>query len=172
MMSKETEMILSGEARKLEARKRRWDPWPVSIIAFFSVAICGFAAFIVFCNRHPADLVAENYYEQELRYQGQMERVQRARDSAAARVSYDAAAEVITVALAANGGGAPVAGRIQLYRPSSVKLDRELRLAPDANGVQKVDARTLERGLWAVRVSWTAASREYFVEEKIMVRGG
>ncbi len=171
-MSQVTGSTQSEGLEKQAAPKRRWDPWPVSIIAFFSVAIAGLATFIVFCNRHPADLVAENYYEQELRYQGQMERNQRARESAAAaKVNYDSAAGVITVALPGRGASAPVAGTITLYRPSSVKLDRELKLEPDASGLQKVDARSLEPGLWAVRVSWTAEQQEYYVEEKIVVRG-
>ncbi len=162
-----------GTNKDSALRRRRWDPWPVSIIVFFSVAIAGCAAFIVFCNRHPADLVADNYYDQEVRFQGQMERRDRAQHSPdRATIKYDSTAGVIAIVVPGQQGAAAVTGTIQLYRPSSVKLDRELKLQTDANGLQAVDARTLAPGLWAVRLSWTAQNQEYYLEAKIVVPGG
>ncbi len=162
-----------GPARTAQpGATRRWDPWPVSIIAFFGIAIPGFAAFIVFCNQHPADLVAENYYDQEVRYQGQMERVQRAQQSPAPiTVSYDRATQAIVIALPESLQASGVSGTIHLYRPSSVKLDRELKLAPDSQGLQKIDARGLAPGLWSVRLSWTAQNQQYYKEQKLVIGG-
>jgi hypothetical protein len=81
----------------------RWNPWPVSIIVFFTVALLSCGAMIVFCNRHPADLVAADYYEQEVRYQGQIERLQRAQQRGQlASVAYDPAQRQITVSLPPN----------------------------------------------------------------------
>ncbi len=152
--------------------KRRWDPWPVSIIALFALAIPGFAGFIIFCNRHPADLVADNYYDQEIRYQGQMERMQRARQSPVrASVTYEASTRAILIKIPSPDVG-PITGKIQLYRPSSVGLDRELKLELDAAGVQRVDARALAAGLWQVRLSWTAQQQDYYIDQKLVVGGG
>ena len=63
---------------------------------------------------------------------------------------------------AAAGAGRPrqSAGSIELYRPSAAGMDRAVRLEPDANGVQRLDAAGLAPGLWQVRVSWTAEKRE------------
>ena len=44
------------------SKPARFDPWPVSIVAFFSLAILGCGTFIAFCSRHPADLISPNYY--------------------------------------------------------------------------------------------------------------
>ncbi len=152
---------------------RAWSPWPTAILAFFAVAIAGLAAFIVFCSRHPADLVEADYYEQEMRYGQQLDRIERTqRSSQAARVSYDDSTRTISIILPAQQAANHVAGTIQLYRPSSSDLDREFKLEPDAGGVQKIDVRAMNPGLWKVRISWTAGREEYFVDQKIVIRPG
>ncbi len=149
---------------------RRWNPWPVSIIAFFAVAITGCATFILFCNRHPADLITANYYEQEVRYQAEMERLQNAQQHAAtASVSYDAAGRRITVALPPSYAQAGATGTIRLYRPSALDLDREFRLALGSNGSQTIDATDLLPGLWKVRVAWTANQEEFLIDRQIVI---
>lgn len=138
-------------------------------MVFFFVAIIGCGTFVTFCTRHPADLVAADYYEQEVRYQGQIDRLQHAQQNAqTATVTYDEASKIICVSLAANSQGKP-AGSIQLYRPSATDLDRQFKLAPDEKGVQTIDARSLLPGLWKVRVSWTTGKKEFFLDQKIVI---
>ena len=149
----------------------RWNPWPVCIIAWFTLAILGCAAFIFFCNRHPADLVAPDYYEQEVRYQGQIERIQRARQRARlASVTYDAGQKLIRVALPPGQALGRASGSIQLYRPSAMDQDRQFELQPGRDGVQNLDAAHLRPGLWEVRVSWTVGGQDYFIDQRVVIR--
>ena len=149
---------------------RRWNPWPICIISYFTVAIVGCTTFIIFCNRHPADLVAADYYEQEVRYQGQINRIQHAQqDAQSASVSYDAAARMILVRFPPRQSATSLTGTIQLYRPSAVNLDQQLKLAPDSRGIQQIDAAALKPGLWKVRVSWTDKNQEYYTDQKVVI---
>lgn len=154
--------------RKTAERPPGWNPWPVSILTFFSVAIVGCAGFVIFCARHPSDLVAPDYYEQEVRYQRQIERLQNARQYAQqAAVSYDVARNQIRICLPAARANAT--GTIHLYRPSAAGLDRQVRLALDPEGTQTIDAAALAPGLWKVRVSWSEESREFYLDRSITV---
>ena len=156
----------------IPSTRPRWNPWPVSIIAFFTLAILGCGTFVAFCNRHPADLVAADYYEQELRYQGQIDRIRHAQQNArSASVTYDAAGRCIRICLRPGQSSAHAAGQIQLYRPSAASLDRELKLAPGADGVQTIDASALAPGLWQVRVSWRVEQQDYFMDQKVVITG-
>jgi len=149
---------------------RRWNPWPASIIAFFVVALIGCGTFVAYCNRHPADLVASDYYEQEVRYQGQINRLQHAQQNAhLASVNYDSSHKCIQITLPPNQSAAKAVGTIQLYRPSSMNLDRQLELGIDANGVQRIDAARMSPGLWKVRVSWSVDRQDYFVDQKVVI---
>lgn len=148
----------------------RWNPWPTAIVVFFGVAFAGFASFIWFCSRHPADLVATDYYEQELRYQGQIDRIQNAqKDAADARVTYDAPSRSLVISLPPTAAGVPSRGVVQLYRPSAVKQDRQFALQTDPGGLQRIDAASLSPGLWRVRVSWTAGKQSYFIDRKVVI---
>ncbi len=150
-----------------------FNPWPISIIIFFTVAFTVCASLIVFCSRHPADLVTADYYEQEIRYQGQIDRVQHAKQRAeATRVTFDPGTRLISIALPRTKSQSPPVGHVQLYRPSAVNLDRQLKLEPNASGVQTIDASTLLPGLWKVRVSWTVDQQDYFIDQKIVVSRG
>jgi len=148
------------------------NPWPAGIIATFALFIAGTVGLVILSARNHVELVSPDYYERELRYQEQInrrERTQALPDQA--RVSYDAAQGSIFVALPA--AQARVAqGRIQLYRPSDARLDREVPLALDGKGIQRLDAKQLHAGPWNVRVQWSVDGKEYFLNRSIVVSPG
>jgi hypothetical protein len=148
----------------------RWNPWPVSIIAFFTVAILGCVTFVTFCSQHPADLISPNYYEDEVRYQAQIDRMKLTQQQAAgASVSYDAATKHIKLSLGSDKSGSKASGQILLYRPSALNQDRQLQLNLNTKGEQILDGASLLPGLWRVRVSWTMDQNQYFIDRQIVV---
>jgi hypothetical protein len=149
---------------------RRISLWPISIISFFIVAIIGCFSLVVFCSRHPADLISANYYEDEVKYQGQIDRLQHTQEHAAsASVQYDNQTRSITVSVPVEVASASPSGQIQLYRPSALNLDRTIKLELSAHGSQTIDAAKLLPGLWKVRVSWTVADRQFFMDQKVVI---
>ncbi|HXP59194.1 MAG TPA: FixH family protein [Dongiaceae bacterium] len=144
--------------------------WPYGIILTFVLFISGTATLVFVACSQKVDLVSDDYYEQELRYQQQVDRLDHTQNlHGAAAVTFDPAALSITISLPATPVQLPILGRICLYRPSDVRLDREVALAVDAAGTQHVDASKLQTGLWRVRVFWTADGKDYFVDRSIVV---
>lgn len=145
------------------------NPWPIAITAFFVTAILFFIAFIGFAMRQREDLVSTDYYEREIRYQSQLDSMNRSQSLAAqAVVTFEPAQRAIMITLpAAQTRGAT--GSIQLYRPSDARLDRNVALALNAEGIQRLDARELPDGLWKVRVKWSAAGQDYFVDQPVIL---
>jgi nitrogen fixation protein FixH len=116
------------------------------------------------------DLVRPDYYEQEIRYQSQIDRVERTRRAAAeANIAYDPARNRLTIALPPAQAVGPITGTIELYRPSASALDHSLPLKVDSSGLQSLDTAALAPGLWRVRVSWTAGKEDYHVEKKVII---
>ena len=148
--------------------KPKFNPWPYGIIAFFGLLFCGLAGVVVIAATHRESMVSENYYEQELKYQEQIDSAVRAQKSGA-RIQFDARAGKLTVAVPAGQAGRELAGAIEFYRPSSPALDRNVPLAPDAGGSQTVDVSKLATGLWQVRVKWIADGESYFLEQRIVI---
>lgn len=148
---------------------RPFSPWPISIVALFAIFIGGLIAFIVFATRQRDDLVRADYYEQEIRYQEHIDRINRTQDSApTAAVRYDAREQRITIELpTAHVQGS--SGQVHLYRPADARLDRQLPLAVGTDGVQHLDARDLRAGLWKVRVEWSVAGEEFFIDRSVVL---
>ena len=143
--------------------------WPTAIIGFFVVAVLFLGSFILWAMRQREDLVSADYYEREVRYQGQLDSMNRSRALAAQTVvTFEPAQPAIVITLPpAQTRGAT--GNIQLYRPSDAGLDRNVPLALDAAGIQRLDAKDLRDGLWKVRVKWNVGGKEYFVDQPVIV---
>jgi hypothetical protein len=144
--------------------------WPFGIITAFVLFFCGIATVIVIAAAHHETLVSDNYYDQELTFQNQIDGAARAQKSGAA-ITSDATNGFVVITLPAAQLAAKLSGKIEFYRPSEPKLDREFLLEPRADGVQTLDVSRLAAGLWLVRVNWLAGGENYFLEQKITVAG-
>src|SRR5262245_14670744 len=137
-------------------RKGNRNLWPHAIVAWFVIFASAMAAWIAFATRQNMDLVRTDYYEAEIRYQSQLDRLNRTAPlRSKVAIHYRAAAREITLRLPAEHATSHPAGRIHFYRPSEAALDFELPLTIDAQGPQRIDARKLPAGQWKVRVEWT-----------------
>ena len=108
------------------------NPWPIAITGFFVIAILFIVTFIAFALRQREDLVSADYYEREVRYQAQLDSMNRSQTLAAhAVVTFEPKRQTIVITLpVAQIQGAT--GNIQLYRPSDARLDRDVPLALNA----------------------------------------
>jgi nitrogen fixation protein FixH len=146
--------------------KSKFNPWPYGVIGFFVLLICALAGVVVIAATHQETMVSENYYEQELKYQDQIDSAARAQ-KCGANIQVDAAAGKLLVTVPAEQVARKLSGTIDFYRPSSAALDQELSFAPQADGKQEMDVSKLAAGLWLVRVRWNASGQEYYLEQKI-----
>jgi len=142
--------------------------WPLGIIAAFVLLFAGIIVVIVIAATHRDTLVSENYYENELKFQGQIDSATRAK-TAGATLAYEAAAGRIVVFIPVAQLAANFSGGITLYRPSASGLDRQVLLAPGADGVQSLDVSKLTPGPWLARVAWKSGGQDFYLETKFVV---
>ncbi|MDR3456689.1 MAG: FixH family protein [Verrucomicrobiae bacterium] len=144
--------------------------WPLGIIGAFICLIVGLTTVVAIAVTHRETLVNNNYYEQELKFQDQIDSIARTQKSGAA-IHFDAASARLTITLPAAHLAQKFSGTIELYRPSESKLDREFPLEPKADGTQTLNLSQLTTGLWVARARWEAGGEKYFLEEKISLGG-
>lgn len=145
-----------------------FNPWPYSIIGFFVLVVIAVVVWVVFCIGHSTDLVSADYYEQEVEYQDQIDRLKRTESlGAKASISYEAGADAIRIRLPLAHAASNSDGMIHLYRPSEAGLDQKLPLVVGESGEQLIGTATLRPGLWRVRVSWINEGQEYFMNEEL-----
>lgn len=147
-----------------------FNPWPYALSAFLGLFVACVVGFGIWAVRQKMDLVGPDYYEQEVRFQTQIDR--QARTLAMGQpveIAYSHDSNRISIALPSTHAQATPTGQIRLYRPSDASLDRTLPLAVDATGRQELDASALLQGRWKVRVDWTSAGSEYTAEKTLDV---
>jgi nitrogen fixation protein FixH len=148
----------------------RTNPWPYAIIGWMLLFGTGMAAWVVVAVRNDPELVRPDYYEQEIAYQKQIDRLSR---TAAVRgevsVAYENVQQQIALRLPAAHLEGQLTGTIHFYRPSNAKLDFHVPLTLDASGAQRVPAANLQAGLWKVRVSWTSGGQEFFHDQSLVL---
>jgi len=150
--------------------KPSFNAWPLAIILTFVIFISGTVSLVVLACSQKVDLVSNDYYEQELKFQGQINRQQNAWElTAPIQVAYDAATRKICLRLPSEHASRQVNGRIALYRPSDARSDCQVELKLESDGTQSFDASGLSPGLWRVRISWTAGQRDYYSDQKLVV---
>ena len=144
--------------------------WPLGIFAAFGLFFIGMASVVVIASTHREHLVKADYYEQELKFQAQIDSADRAKKSGAV-ISFAANTGEVFIKLPVAQIPQNFSGTIQLYRPSEPGLDHELQLEPQADGTQILDVSKLASGLWIVRVKWLADRQNFSLEQKIAVAG-
>ena len=112
------------------------------------------------------NLVANDYYQQEIEFQNQMDAISNAQNLPTPinmlidRTAMAAAFEF--------PGSLPVEGEIHFFRPSDNTLDQKIAIKLDSGMTQAISIGHLRRGLWKVKIKWHDGTKEYF-EEKVLV---
>ena len=146
--------------------------WPVAIISFFVLVILSIVAFIVWAVRQDMDLVRSDYYTQDINYQQQFDRDQRAKQlNSAATIDYDEPAQKIVITLPATQSHHNTTGFVHFYRPSDASLDRTVELAVNKDGTQQIDTKPFSAGHWKIRVYWKVNEEEFYFERAIILGG-
>ena len=148
----------------------RRNPWPIAIVTYFICFGAFTAGLVVFAARQNEDLVSNKYYDEEIRYQGQINKNTRASAIAdQVHVTYSLGTAQIQVQLPLPETTQVSSGLIRFYRPSDASQDREEKLALDATGNQLIDAKSFAQGYWKVRLEWTAEGQEFALEKPLLI---
>jgi len=143
--------------------------WGNLLILVF-LAFGGMISYMVYrCMQTPVDLVASEYYKDELSYQQVIDARQRAeRLSGSVDLRQEGAG--LTLYMPKEMEHEELTGSIQLYCPSDAGKDRRFVLHVDDAGRQNIDMDQVKPGRYTVRVRWEGRGEQYYVEEPLTIR--
>ncbi len=134
------------------------------------IAFVLFAAFILYmvviAFQQNNDLVAEDYYAQEINYQKKIEQKENLR-----KLEEKVAVELDnqSVILVFPKSQKPE-GEIHFYHPSRKLFDKKIAIVIDQENRQVVDRSKLIAGNYRVNITWTSDGQEFFQQEKIRIQ--
>ena len=138
--------------------------WPIGII----LTMVGFMAFMIatllFSRTVPVNLVSDQYYQQAVDYQGQLDGELRARTAGhELTFEYDAAREQIFFSFGNFSEERPEL-HLHFFRPSDSRADFRIVLPADGSSYRGFDASGMQTGLWRIQVSYNLASGVHYHE--------
>ena len=138
-----------------------WGKWIIVSFAAFALFM---GTLVTVCFREDVNLVAPDYYRQELAYQKQIERMQNAA-VLTTRPKIEFINNKLTVSYA--DLGRIENGELKLFRPSDVRLDQTFRVQSNNDTVQAFEITIPQPGMYRASFTWAMSGKEYFVEETI-----
>ncbi len=145
----------------------KWN-WGTKLIMVFSIFVLGMIALVVVSMRQKVEMVAQNYYKDELQYQEVLDATAMANGlSRAVKVVKEAAGISIQLPLETAGNG--VKGDVYFYCSADAAKDRHLPLVVDEKGLQTVDTQKLMPGRYIVKISWESRQQKYYTEQTIIL---
>lgn len=146
--------------------KMNWGSWIV--VSFILFAFGTFAMIYISMNQR-VDLVTDDYYEKELRYQDHIE-VVRNTNALDGRVSLSFAPSSVTISYPNIDAPSKYSGAVMFFRPSDKTLDFSRPVDVDSMYRQTIATERLVRGMWRVKISWNVGEQQYYTEQPIVLQ--
>jgi len=137
----------------------------IVIILFLIITIGQAIAIHVFIDY---DLVEEEYYEAEINYQSQIEKMERT-NALPEALKIKLINQFIEFDFPSIFEDKTITGFINFYKPSDDLLDKTQAVKLNDKNKMYFSTNELTRGLWKVKVNWEVSGVEYYNEKLLMV---
>jgi hypothetical protein len=142
--------------------------WGYKIAFLYGGFVMIVLASVFFAMTQSVDLVTENYYDKELKFQDQIDRNSRTR-----ALKEKTEIGIIENSIKLKFPNLPDKNNpkdyILLYRPSDPAKDIKLPVSADSLCFQGISTDKLAKGFWKIKLNWTSGGAEYSDEVMINI---
>lgn len=143
--------------------------WGTGIV----LAFIGFMAFIMYFvikantdKKYDHDLVIEDYYNQELEFQNEIDKQNNAK-TLTENLTWKKTDEGLIIVFPEEFQINSITGKVFLYRPSNKQLDFEMPISLSDHNLLIPDKR-LSDGRWNIKVDWQYNGKSYLYKMEIV----
>jgi len=147
--------------------KINWGTGIVIAIALFMSFILYFVIKVQSNSKYDNELVVEEYYKHDARFEEEMERVQSAHDLAQKPV-ISKSDDGVTIVFPSVFEPENIKGKVSLYRPSMKNLDFEIPISL-SNPTLLIPKSKLVGGRWDINMEWQYKGKQYLTKETIYI---
>ncbi|MFH2036367.1 MAG: FixH family protein [Candidatus Zixiibacteriota bacterium] len=143
--------------------------WGMGIYAFYGSFIIFILVLVLYVSIQDFQMVEDNYYEKDLAYQNQIDKIGRAGQlEKDVEIGFSADNQRLKLTFPVLDPQ-PIEGQIVFYRPSNSRYDVAVPIKVDSLGNQEIEISNLIRGNWQLKISWMVDSVEYYSQSRIIV---
>lgn len=142
--------------------------WGIKIAATYIIFVIGVIIMVLIFMNQDVHLVTDNYYAKELEYQEQIDKVDRTSRLKEQLQIVNLQSDIKFI-FPAEFSSSVISGRIDFYRPSDQSQDFTVEIRTDSLLTQMISTAKLMKGVWKVKVDWSANEDTYYNEKILMV---
>ncbi|HEX5001322.1 MAG TPA: FixH family protein [Bacteroidia bacterium] len=141
-------------------------------VTLLYIGFVGLISYLMYRSMHEkVDLVTDQYYSEELKYQTRIESKKR-NNALQSPVTITLNDQAVTVHFPEDFKQKKLIGSIRLFRPSDSSLDRSYPIQPDAAFNQTILTSELKKGLYHLQIEYQLNGESYYAEKKLVVGAG
>jgi len=142
--------------------------WGTGIFIFYTLFATSLFYQVYKSTQYDHNLVVENYYEKDLNYQAQFDKLENTNQlKTPLAIQYQEDTQLIRFAFPKDLKD--VTGTVLFYRAADKKMDINLPIEMDELHQMTLSADKFSTGFWRIEVDWQAANKEYFTETAIKI---
>lgn len=130
-------------------------------IVFIAFAVL-IGTLVYKCTQQKFDLVSDDYYTQELKYQDKIDGSKAASEISPVKISQTASNVIIQMPEEVRG--LSTTGDIWLYCAYKASDDVKLPLHLDANGIMEIDKKHISGSNYTAKITWSSGGTNYYKE--------
>ena len=138
------------------------------VISFVIFGIC-ILAVVYIAMSSSVDLVSDDYYSKELKYQEHIDALKES-DSLNTKIVLSFSPVSVDVHFPRIAASQTISGSIVFFRPSDKKWDFTAKIVVDSNYTQRIMTERIPKGLWKVQISWNATAKKYYHEQPVIIQ--
>jgi len=142
--------------------------WGTGIFLAFVIFVIITLVMVFYLMNQDVNLVANDYYKQEIEYQNHIEMVKRT-NALPESLKIIPKQNLVVLKFPSIFAQTKIKGNIFFYRPSDRTKDVTIPLALNDNNEQIIPTSLLIKGMWKIQVKWEDSESTYFNEKIIMV---
>lgn len=139
--------------------------WGTKIALFYGSFVVLIVTLVAGSMRQSFDLVAPDYYGQELKYQNVID-AGKNQAALSTAVAIHANEKSVIINFPAEFAGKAVSGTVHFYSPVSASWDKEFPVSMD-NDAMIVSRTELRNTTYTMKINWQSAGKKYYQESEL-----
>ena len=135
---------------------------------FYGTFVVVLVSIVVWSTTVKVDLVADDYYDQEIKYQEQIDKIVRTK-ALNRQLHLERTNSTLVLGFPNYMSPDLLSGKISFYRPSDKELDFYTKVNVDTNNTQSISTKSLKSGLWKIKVDWAASDTTFYNEFDVVL---
>jgi len=142
--------------------------WGKGIFITYALFFVIILSVVVYMSSIDVNLVTENYYDQELKHQDQIDKVART-NQLSEKMEISVIQNLINLKFPSLFRPYEISGFVQFYRPSDSKQDFSVNIELSDSLEQTISTASIQKGYWRIKVDWSVDEQDYFNEKLVMI---